>query len=931
MKSLFFFLVLVVTASGSFAQSLVKGQLKDTAKNQQLDYATVSLINGKDSSLFAFTRTDSSGSFQFKNVPAGKYRLSATHTGFHPTWLSFEVKDKDVSNLGEISMTDNSVLKEVVINAEAPPVSVKGDTLEFNAASFKTKTNAVVEDLLKKMPGVVVDRDGTVRVNGQRINKVLVNGKEFFTGDPKLATRNLAADAVDKVQVFEKQSDQAEFTGMRDGNSETAINLKLKKDKSKAVFGRMNAGLGNQLRYDGQFNLNKFDGEKQISSLGMANNTNRQGFSLIDVLNFTGEANRMMRGGGGSRIVLNTGGGTDFGVPVQGGDQSPGISRTIAGGVNFNNTWNKKTQVNGSYFYNNIDNSAQQSIDRSYVLPGSSYRNVREALSQRLNESNRINLSVDHKIDSFNSLKITPSFTRQNTSTFNNSFYQSVGENGQMLNDGYNLSSVEAAGTNFTSNLLYRHRFQKKGRTISANLSMSYNNTKSDGRQGSYNNFYSSGAPSFIDTVNQVNQLQSITQGYSSSLNYTEPLWKKTMLELNSFYNLNLGSLDRKTYDFNSANGKYDKMNAVQSNAFTSEYKYTGGGANFRLQEKKFGFSVGANFQHAALLSKLVDSNFHVKQQFNSILPLANFNYSISRSQTLRLDYSTSTRQPNTSQLQPVRDISDPLNIREGNPSLKQEYTQSLNLQFFSSNQLMQRNLMAFISFSNTSNAIVNSETVDNNGVRTSRPVNASSVYNLFGTLNTGFTLKKLKTRIEIGGNVFRGQNKNFINRKENLINSTAYAPRMSLSYSYKEMFDITATARWSYNVVSYSAFPMLNNKYWQKEFNVEANANLPKGFSLNTELTNITNTGRAQGFNQNNTIWNASIAKSLLKAKRGELKFSVNDILNENVGISRNVNQGFVEDVRVTTLKRYFLVGFTYNLNRPAGNGGMRAVMRTF
>ena len=342
----------------------VIGSIKDTSNLRQLDGAIISLINIKDSSLFSFVRTDTSGNFIFTKVPKGKYRLSATHSGFHPYWRSFNVSGETIIDLGKILMKDNSLLDEIIVDGEKPPVTVNGDTLEFNAGSFATKPNAVVEDLLKKMPGIQVDKDGTIRVNGQRINKVYVNGKEFFTGDPKLATQNLPADAVDKVQVFEKKSDQSEFTGFNDGNGETALNLKLKKNKKNPTFGKIKAAAGTHYRYDGQFNINRFKGDQQFSAIGMANNTNHQGFSIMDILNFTGETRNMMKGGrgGGIRIEINNGSGTDFGLPVEGGGASAaGIATTIAGGLNFNDTWNKKTDVNGSYFYNNIK-VAQTSI-----------------------------------------------------------------------------------------------------------------------------------------------------------------------------------------------------------------------------------------------------------------------------------------------------------------------------------------------------------------------------------------------------------------------------------------------------------------------------------------------------------------------------------------------------------------------------------------
>jgi Outer membrane protein beta-barrel family/Carboxypeptidase regulatory-like domain len=911
----------------------VTGTLKDTSNLQRLNDAIISLVSTKDSSLFSFTRTDSTGNFIFTKVPDGRYRLSATHTGFHPHWRSFSVSGGSTVNLGEIFMRDNSLLDEIVINDEKPPVAVNGDTLEFNAGSFATKPNAVVEDLLKKMPGIQVDKDGTIRVNGKRINKVYVNGKEFFTGDPKLATQNLPADAVDKVQVFEKKSDQSEFTGFNDGNSETALNLKLKKNKKNPTFGKVKANAGIPGRYDGQFNINRFKGDQQLSAIGMANNTNRQGFSIMDILNFTGEARNMMKGGngGGIRIVINDGGATDFGLPVEGGGASAaGIATTIAGGLNFNDTWNKKTDVNGSYFYNNIKVARDQHLNRQIFSPLNPYNYSEKSNNNRSTESSRFNISFDHKIDSFNSIKFTPSFTHQANRYNSVDNYMSTLTDNTKLNEGFSNTVSDATGDDIKNNILYRHRFHKKGRTISANLSMAYNNSQSTGSQNSIDKFYSAGAQQNADTIDQVNNLKSVTRTYGANIVYTEPLSRKTLIELNSFYNFNEGNLNKITYDYNYYNNKYDRFNPLQSNDFENKYQYTGGGLALKHIHKKYSLSLGANLQYSELISKLKDSAFRIFQSFENVLPSANFMYSFAKTKTLRLDYNTSTKQPTSSQLQPVTDISDPLNIRVGNPSLKQEFAHNASIQFFSASPLEQKNLMVMVNASATQNAIVNSDNINAQGIRTTHPVNASGVYNIFGIVDWGFRVKKLKTRFTLGGNVFLTNNINFVNGSRNNIYNRSYTPRASIDYSYKDKLDITAEARVSYNTVNYSLQSALNNNYWQQEYSVEVNATLPFGMGINSDIAYTANTGRATGFNTYFAKWNAAITKQVFKNKKGEIKFGVNDILNQNVGISRTTNQNYVEDVTYTTLKRYFMVGFTYSLLK-SNNNGPKAVIRTF
>ncbi len=922
--SLFFLSIAANAQKGGFA---LKGQLTDSLQKQQVGDATVSLVNAKDSSLVGFTRTDSAGRFRFDHLKPGKYRLSASQVNFHPQWKNFEVNG-DV-DLGPVVMKDRSIMEEVTVKAQRPPVVVNGDTLEFNAEAFKTKPNAVVEDMLKKMPGVEVDKDGSIRVNGKRISRVLVNGRDFFNGDPKMATRNLSADAIDKVQVFDKQSDQSEFTGIDDGNKTPTLNLKLKKDKKNAAFGKATVAAGTKDRYDGQFNINKFNGDQQLSAIGMANNTNRQGFSIMDMLNFSGQSRRMMSGGGG-RIVINNGNDDEFGLPVAGINNNQGITQTIAGGLNYNDTWKKKTEVNASYFYNNLTLDNTRNTSRQNILPGNEFNYLQNSSTENKTSSNRFNFSVDHKIDSFNSIKLSSVFGYQKGSNAKKNDYESFVPNDKMLNNGFSNTSNTTEGYVTNQELLYRHKFKKKGRTFSATGSMQYNDSRAKGTQNAINNFFSNGTISQRDTLDQVTRLNSITQSYGVNASYTEPLGKRSLLEFRGFYNTSTGDLDRKTYDYNRTSGTHDKMNTILSNAFENTYDYMGGGISMRTQQKKYGYSVGANLQHAQLNSHLKDSAFRIKQNFTNLLPVANFNYNFTKTKSLRLDYSTSASQPTAKQLQPVQDISDPLNIISGNPSLKQSYAHNASLQFFNASPARQKNLFVFLNYTATQNAIVNSDRINASGARTSMPVNTNGVYNINVNIDRGFRIKKLNTRLELGLNANYNRSVNFINDDKNKTSVLSVMPRVNASYSYKELLDISAGARVSYNNARYSLQPSLNNNYWRQVYELEATVNLPAGFTISNEFSYSAYTGRSNGYNTRVALWNASVSKQVLKSKKGEIRLSAFDLLNQNTGVDRNGNANYVEDVQYKTLQRFFTLGFTYSLQK-AGNGGPRAVIRTF
>lgn len=931
MKQLLLVLLACTLAGVATAQkATVKAQLADSLHKQQLSSATVSLVNAKDSSLIAFTRTDESGNFYFDRLKPGFYRLSASQVNFHPQWKNFEIRTADETlDLGTIIMKDKSIMEAVTVVSQRPPVVVNGDTLEFNAEAFKTKPNAVVEDMLKKMPGVEVARDGSIKVNGKTINRVLVNGKDFFNGDPKMATKNLPADALDKVQVFEKQSDQAAFTGVDDGNSQTTINLKLKKDKSNAVFGKVSAAAGTDGRYDGQFNLNKFKGDLQLSAIGMANNTNRQGFSIMDMLNFSGQNKKMLSGGGGGRIVFNTGGGDDFGLPVDGINNNQGITRTIAGGLNYNNSWNKRTDVNASYFYNNVNIDNKRITNRQNILPGNNYTYLQNSSNTNITKSNRANFSIDHQLDSFNSIKLTSLFGYQNGERESISNYESFVPNDKQLNNGYSKTSSTSNGYNIENSLLYKHKFRKKGRTFSLTGTMQYNDSKGKTAQNAINNIFDNGSIFRRDTIDQHGKIGSLTQGYSANASYTEPLSKRMLLEFRGFYSSNTGDLDKKTYDYNKSNNSYDKLNNTLSNAFESRYTYTGGGISFRTQRKKYGFSAGANLQHASLNSHLKDSAFSIRQQFSDVLPLANFNYSFSKMKTLRLDYSTATTQPNASQLQPVQNISDPLNITQGNPALQPSYSHTVSMQFFNANPSKRKNLFAFATYTATRNAIVNSDVISN-GTRTTTPVNANGVYNINGNIDRGFPVKKLNARIGIGAFVNYNHAVNFVNGDKNNTGAFSVAPRLTANYTYKELLDINFESRITYNEAKYSLQSLLNTNYWSQLYSMDATINLPKGFTISNEFTYTLNTGRSMGYNTHVALWNASLSKQVLKSKKGEIKLSAFDLLKQNIGIDRNGNANYIEDVQYRNLQRYFTAGFTYSLQK-ASSGGPKISIRAF
>ena len=532
MRKLYFLILASCFSFVAFAQQngSIKGLVFDTTAKQPVAGATITLMERKDSSLVTFSMTGSDGRFELKGIANGEYRLLITHVNYHNSnkFISVSGNNKN-ADLGNVVLNDKAkVLEEVVLASEAPPVTLINDTIQYNAASFKTAPNANVEQLLKKLPGVKVEKDGSIKAQGEKVSKVLVDGKEFFGNDPKIATKNLPADAVDKVQVYDKQSDQAQLTGFEDGNYEKTINLKLKKDKKKGMFGKVNAAAGTNERYEGKFNLNSFKGARQFSVIGMGNNDNAEGFSFMDILNFTGELSRMQSGGG--NMSINVSGDDAAAMGMNAGNNS-GINTAWGGGLNYNNIIGSKLDFQSNYFYNRYNPNQESHVQQQYFLPQTYYYN-KNSFSDNLSNNHRFNLNTLYQIDSLNSIRFVPSFSYQQTNNKSNTDYQTLAANKSLTNEGYSNTSAANEGYNFRNEIIWRKKFARKGRTFSLSLQTSLNESNGDGSLSSITSFFNTnGSLLKIDTLNQESNTDGSLRSYSAKAVYTEPVWKKSLLE----------------------------------------------------------------------------------------------------------------------------------------------------------------------------------------------------------------------------------------------------------------------------------------------------------------------------------------------------------------------------------------------------------------
>jgi len=904
-----------------FAQNLtIQGTLKDSIAGRALNSATVSLVYATDSSLVSFSRTNEAGVFNFKNVAAGSYLISVSYVGYIPKWVPVLTATEKTVEMGVIFMNDVNTMSTVTVTARRPPVVINGDSVEFNSENFKTAPNAVVEDLLKKMPGMEVDKSGGITVNGKTVTKVFVNGKEFFSGDPKMATKNLPADAVDKIQVYDRKSDQAMFTGIDDGSEETAINLKLKKDRNKSTFGKLSGGAGTPNVFDAQGNVNVINNDEQFSAIGGANNTNRQNFSNRNIVNFSGGGGGRPGAGAGVTVSFSGGSGeTDA--------NAQGIAETYSIGGNYSNLFNdKKTEFNANLSVSDVTRNNNSSSFTQNLTPGNAFNRISNSNSIAGNKQQNFGSTIDHKVTDNFSFRFTPSIGLQQTTNYSEDSTQTYLTNGSLLNRNTTIASSASDAVNAASTLLLRKKFAKKGRTLSSTITQSFNRSNSNGNQFTEQLTYNKNVLTNDSILDQQNIRKGENTSYSANLIYTEPLGKKSLLEFNSYISKSIGSSSRKIYDYNSLTDDYGNLNTRLTNEFNSEYTYSGGGMSYRSNQKKYNFATGVSIQNAVLDGENISLKTRLSQSFQDILPNATFRYNFSQTKNFNLDYRTSTNQPSITQLQPVLDQSNINRQSIGNPDLKRSYVHNLNIRFFSSKILAGKSFFSTLNASTTNNSIVNYDSVLPNRTILTRPVNVNGAYRINGSMNYGFGIKKLKSRLSFGLNAGLNNNISYANGLLNTIVTKSTGPSMSYTYIVDDVIDINLTARYSFSNTNNAVNPTLNTNFLTKVFGADMTNYLPFNIVLNQSFNYAINTGRAEGFNTAIPIWNASFSKFFLKNKRAEIKMSAFDLLNKNIGISRNVSQNQIVDRSYNVISQYFLLSFTYSLQKSGLGGGARA-----
>ena len=906
-------LFILATISNTFAQQgSIKGMVTDTLNKQNLSNAVVSVLRAKDSVLVKFTRTTKEGNFELPNLTAGKYIVMVTYPSY-ADYVDIITTTTGVTNLGKISViTKATLLQEVIVKQTIGSIRMKGDTTEYKADSFKVSANADVQELLRKMPGIQVNSKGEITAQGERVQKVLVDGEEFFSDDPAVVTKNLRADAVDKVQAFDKKSDQAVFTGIDDGQKIKTLNLTLKEDKKKGYFGKAEAG-GDFDRYGyGKLLANSFKGKRKISGYLTTDNTKFESLNWDENRNYGGDAN--------TTTEFNDDGGMSIWSSGDEFSYGDGFPRSVTGGLHFSNKWNKdKHNSNNTYQFNQLDVSGITTNKTQNILPGLTLLNnsVQDKFSSR--KRNKLTSTYEWQIDSSSSLKITAKGSIVNSNNRSNFQGSTMSNDSILLNKSDRLTSTVDENKTLNTTIFYRKRFKKIGRTISWNNEINYNDRADDGFLTADNLFYDAlGNIVRRDLIDQQKTNKQIATTINSTINYTEPLWKNTFLVMNYRLSVSRNDAERNTFAKNAANNKYENLVDTLSNHFIFNTTGHTGGVNIRYSVKKFNFSVGTglgtvNYRLNDLVKK-TDRNVI----FNNFIPAVSINLTPKQQRRFYFQYNGSTKNPTLSQIQPIIDNIDPLNLTIGNPNLRQSFVHQFNLGGSDYKVLKSRSISFRINYSKTENAISNSSFVDSAGRRINQAINVDGNYNYSARVGYGFEIiPSLNINFDISPGASQFANR--VNGIDNITKNKNLQFSIGAGYWGDKWINFYAYGSAVRNNSTTSIRPDISTKFWSYNAYANLQFKLKKiktyiDFDLNANIYEKTAVFADQ---RDVYIVNASARKVISKNDQWEIKASVNDLFNQNLGINRNASSNFITETTNQTIQRYFLFSLIWNFSK--------------
>ena len=891
--------LLVIISTHAFSQRMsISGNVLDTVAKKPLQYAVAIAVRIKDSTLVAYARTDVNGHFQLKGLPIDTFQVIISNPRFgDQSYYIFGSVANNVFDFGKIVLPPKTQqLNEVVIYAFKDPVYYKGDTLVYAADSFKVRPNATVEDLLKKLPGIKVNAQGKITSQGKEVSQVLVDGDEFFGSDPTVATKNLNANSVESVQVYEKKNENA-----AEGGDETTkvINLQLKDAAKHGYFGKVSGASDGQKFYEGDILVNKFTNKQKVSVFTLGSNTPRSNFGWSDISKYglDNEINKETFDDGSMMWSLNE-------------NKNTGIPQTFKTGIYYNDKISKKTKIGFNYTYNNNQLEAKTDTRSQYFLTDTSYTTTNSSQSFQKSESHNVNFSIVQTIDSLTELTILPKLTYTLGSNNSQSTTNFLTNNDSLRRATNTENTSKTTAYNLNTSTKLKRNFKNRDRLllITYNLQLSDNNT--DGILKSSDKFYNSSSSD--SGYNQEKTSDSKNQTHNALITYTEPVTKKIKLEFEYNYIFNLGNQNKKALDF--SNGSYSLQDSLFTNSFQNKRFTNRLGAKFTYEVRKQRFSIGTKVREISATNVNLITQSKITQNVNSILPFLSYMYKFSDNKRLSFQYYTGSNLPTIDQLQPIQDNTNPNQIKVGNPNLLPTYENHFTMYGNSYKAISGKYFWSSLSVTAINNAISNSIIYDSIGRTFTKAVNVNGNYN--GNAYIGgsvpFFSKRLTFDPELSLNY--SNNNSFVNGQKNLTKTSSANGGADITVLI-DTLEFKVGGKYTYNY-PVSTISSQNKPYTTQVYNASVGLQLPKKFRLESNVTYTLNSQRTTGYNINYFLWNASLSKRFFKMESLIVSFEATDILNQNINTSRIIQDNVTTDTKTNIISRFFLLRVVYKFN---------------
>lgn len=892
----------------------ITGQIVANETGEPLESATVYLERERDSTLNTYTISDRNGNFLLSGrTYEEELSLFVSYVGYAPYKQVIGIDAEKIQLPAPIKLlTDANSLDEIVIRSVAP-ITIKKDTLEFNAASFKTRAGATVEDLLKELPGVEVDLEGNITVNGKPVNKLLVNGKPFFGDDPTIATRNLTKEMIEKVQVMDTKTDAEAFTEEEGDQENKTINLTISEEKNKGTFGRLSAGGGTEDRFEYAGIVNRFDGDRRLSILGGGNNTNSPGFSF-------GEIQKMF--GGGSTVMMNSSGGFQIDNKAFGFGNGIVNSRNV--GASYADAFGEKMDLSADYFYSGANSVDKETIERENIFPDTRFFTNSNSSSRQSNDLHSTNMKFDVKIDSTFLINVRPSMSYGTTENFKFRDEVTLDENQEITNQSTLDSRTSSTSKIFKNALDITKRFGEKGASLTININNEWNDLEGNDLLNSVTSF--SDDPMNDENRNQLTERNQTLNSFFGAVKYTVPIIAKELfIDFRYSYRSDTRKSLRSTFDFNENSQEYDAFNTLLSTDFIFKNSRSTPAIGLSLRKEDFTLSLSGSYMNRVLEStdKLRPA-LSAKQNFEAIEYNTYLNYRFSPQRSVYFNYSLNNSPPTLEQLQPFEDVSDPLNTIIGNPDLEPVNTHRTYLSYNNYDFQKGTGLNFYTNFSVVNNQVTPIIFFDENLKRTTTYTNVNGNYNgyLGGNYSKSIkldTIHTLKINTGVWGNLTKAIN--FNNEEKFASKYISLTPNVGFTYTWKDILEIKPRYGLSFNRNEYDIAVFEEEEFISHNLRIQTATFLPKNLEWRNDINYNYNPNVAVGFQRSSLFWNSTLAYTILK-DRGIITLKAFDLLNQNTNARRSVSQNYIQDVQSTVLQQYFMVSFSWKFNTLGKEG---------